>query len=962
MAEHESVQPGQVIAFGSFRLFPSRQQLLDGDQPVSLGSRALEILLLLVRHAGELVGKADLIAQVWPATFVDETNLRVHVAALRKALGDGQAGNRYVVTIPGRGYRFVAPVTVWQMPPGPATTPVMRPRAAAAEPRDNLPFPLARMVGRADVIAALSAQLPQRRFITLVGPGGIGKTTVALAVARELASSKPDGVGFVDFGPIGGPALVASSLASMLGLPIHSEDPLTSVIAFLEHRQMLIVLDSCEHVIEMAAAIAEDIFNAAPGVTILATSREPLRAAGERVHRLAPLETPIASDDLTAAEALEFPSVQLFVERAAAGLGEFNLSDADAPLVADICRRLDGIALAIELAAGRVAAFGVRELASRLDDRFRLLMSGRRTALPRHQTLAATLEWSYKLLPEEEQTLLRQLAVFAGEFTLESAVAVASDRQTPQIIGHVGSLVAKSLVATDLRGDRVHYRLLDTTRLFCLEKLKSSDEFRQTAQRHADYLLGFVGRAPSEIDTRPKADWLATFGGQIDNLRAALEWAFSAEGDAATGVALTIAAVPLWVELSLMAECRGWVERALASLGGGASEAMSRARMQLSAALGWSRMFAAGPARETGAAWETTLVLAEQLGDAGYVSRALWGLWVDSLNNGAMPQALELAERFERTVAGSADAIDRLMADRMLATTLHFMGDQSKAREHIERMLRGYVTPGRQSQITAFQFDQRVTAHYFQARILWLQGLADQAMRIVDGTIAEAQSLGHALLLGSVLGQGACPLALFTGNMDTAEHYAAMLLNHADKHALRLWHIWARCLLGLVRVRRGDVAAGIAAVRSGLGDAAGARLLPRYLPLLGEFANCLGQAGEVEAGLALIEEALARSERTGEQWYLAELLRISGELVLAAGTTGAEATAEAHFLRALDWGRRQGALAWELRAATSLGRLQRRQGRLTEARDHMQGVLGRFSEGFETADMRAANQLLEQLT
>jgi predicted ATPase len=299
-----------------------------------------------------------------------------------------------------------------------------------------------------------------------------------------------------------------------------------------------------------------------------------------------------------------------------------------------------------------------------------------------------------------------------------------------------------------------------------------------------------------------------------------------------------------------------------------------------------------------------------------------------------------------------------MMADRMLGTSLHFMGDQAGASHHIAQLLARYVPPGRRSQIVRFQFDQRVTAHYFQARILWLQGFADQAMRVVETTIAEAQALGHALSFASVLGQGACPIALLSGDLDAAERYAYILAGHADRHALRLWYVWARCFLGLVMVKRGDVAAGLKTVDSELGNAAGNRFLPRYLLLLGEHAICLGRAGEFARGLDTVEGALARCERTGEQWYRPELLRIRGELVRAAGDDGANAVAAEHFARAHKLAHSQGALAWELRAAISMAGLLRDQGRIQEAREDLAPVADRFSEGFGTEDLRTARQLL----
>src|SRR5262249_34527562 len=448
-----------AISFGPFRLLPSQQVLLEDGKPVRLGSRALDILIALAERPSEIVSKDELIARVWPNTFVEEGNLRVHVAALRRALGDGQAGRRYVANIPGRGYRFVAPISLSAEQQSEAPPP------SRAMLTHDLPAPPTAMLGRDDIVDKLISELPQRRFITLVGPGGIGKTTVALAVADRSTALYPDGVRFVDLAPLTDPLLVPSALALVLGLAIRSDNPIPGLVDSLRDREMLIVLDSCDHVIDAAALLAEEVLRAAPGVHLLATSREAMRAEGERVQRLGPLGVPAATADLTAAEALAYPAVQLFVERASESLDTFELTDANAAVVADVCRRLDGIALAIELAAGRVNAFGVPGLAALLNDRFRLLAGGRRTALPRHQTLSATLDWSYEHLPETERVVLRRLAVCAGGFTLAAAQAIAAgtDIDAGTIDELVANLVAKSLVTADIGDGGVHHRLLETT-------------------------------------------------------------------------------------------------------------------------------------------------------------------------------------------------------------------------------------------------------------------------------------------------------------------------------------------------------------------------------------------------------------------------------------------------------------------------------------------------------------------
>jgi hypothetical protein len=420
---------------------------------------------------------------------------------------------------------------------------------------------------------------------------------------------------------------------------------------------------------------------------------------------------------------------------------------------------------------------------------------------------------------------------------------------------------------------------------------------------------------------------------------------------------VTVASVSLWVQLSLMSECRAWVERALACLDSDADEP-AQARMQLSAALGWSLMFAVGRAAATRTAWLTTLGLAERLDNTGYRLRALWGLWVDRLNNGQLVEARDLATRFAAIVRPNDDA-DLMMADRMMGTSLHFLGEQVPARRHIESMLGRYAMIARGPRGARFQFDQQVTAHYFQARILWLLGFPDQSMRIVAHNIEEAHSIGNALSLGSVLGQGACPVALLSGDLDTAQRHGEMLLDHAGRHALRLWETWARCFLGVVTVRGGEVAAGIASLRAEIERAGDALRLPRFLFLLGELSACLGEAGDAAHGLLTVEQVIARCEDSGERWYLAEAWRIKGDLIRLDGEGGG--AAEEHFRRSLALAREQQARAWELRAATGLASLWRDQGRIAAARDALAGVYGAFTEGFATGDVRAARALLEAL-
>src|SRR6516165_4835774 len=504
--------------FGPFSFHPARHLLLEGETLVRLGSRALEILAGLVERPGELVSKDELTARVWSNTVVEESNLKVNVCALRRALGEGQPGRRYIATVSGRGYRFVAPVERGE----PGTLSV--PQSPAAKRLHNLPASSTRTIGRADTIRAFLRHLQRHRLVTIVGPGGIGKTTVALAAAETHIAAYAHGVWFVDLAPLTDPQFVPGAVASALGLTIHSENVVAGLAACLRDKQTLIVLDSCEHVIDAAASLAEQIIGSATDVHILATSREPLRAKAERVHRLPPLESPPTAPGLTAAEALAFPAVQLFVERASESLENFELSDADASVVADICRRLEGVALAIELAATRVNSLGVCELVALLGDRFWLLRQGRRTALSRHRTLAAALDWSYEFLPETERTILRRLSVFAGAFTLASATAViaGSGILGPEVVESLANLVAKSLVSANVSGALAQYRLLDTTRAYALQKLAESGELEALERRHAERHRNLLEQAEAEWETQPTAEWPAECGRKIDDIRSAL--------------------------------------------------------------------------------------------------------------------------------------------------------------------------------------------------------------------------------------------------------------------------------------------------------------------------------------------------------------------------------------------------------------------------------------------------------
>ena len=409
-----------TLCFGRFRLDLAQRQLLLDKRPLQLGDRALQVLCVLARAKGALVSKDELMARVWAGLVVEENNLHVQISTLRRALDPDGIGESWVVTVPGRGYRLLGVESTG----APTDMPPVEPAPGYLS---NLPQPAHALIGRERDVAEIEALLSEHRLVTLIGAAGIGKTSLSLQVAADLLACFPDGVWFVELAPLDHAEQVSEKVAAVFGLPMHGERPPTlAIAAFLRPRRALLILDNCEHLIEAAAKLADTLLKTCPDVVLLATSREALSLTGEHAYPVPLLDVPPRSTNLTAAQAMRHSAVQLFVERAASALGRFSLADETAPIVAEICSRLDGIPLAIELAAPRLKVLTPGALQARLNDQLHLLTAGSRLAVPRQQTLRAAIEWSYALLSEAEQAMLCRLGVFAGSFTLEAVAAVAT--------------------------------------------------------------------------------------------------------------------------------------------------------------------------------------------------------------------------------------------------------------------------------------------------------------------------------------------------------------------------------------------------------------------------------------------------------------------------------------------------------------------------------------------------------
>lgn len=936
---------GERLKFGEFELAPVARSLWRRGEEVRLGSRALDILIALASRPGQILSKDGLTQLVWRGAFVDETALRVGMSAVRKALGPG--GDRYITTVPGRGYCFVLDVETTPAKPAPEPAQIER----LNPPR--LPAQIVRVVGRDDVIAALAVEVTRRRLVSLVGPGGIGKTTVAIAVADRLHASF-DTVAFVELAPIENGTQLAAAAAAAVGLNLRlQEDPVDEIAVAVEKRRTLIVLDNCEHLVDVAAAFVEALLGRAPAVTIVATSRERLRAAGEWVHQISALDAPPKSFTLSAEEMRRYPAVEMFEERAAFALGGYQMSNTDAPYVAEICRRLDGIALAIELAAGRLPGLGLQGLANSLKDSFSILTHGRRTALPRHQTLRATLDWSYQLLSLEDQAALMCLSVFSGSFTLEDAAFVMGPLiRSGEANERLTSLLEKSLVVATSEERTFRYRLLDTTRAYGQDKLEESGEAKSQQRRHAEHVRAVFDRANAEWDQRPTADWLRTYERELGNLRAALDWAFSKEGDAAVGAALTAAAAPIWFHLSLLDEGLSRVEYAITWLKDQPTPDR-RLMMRLYAISGWPQMRAIKGISSGAAAWREVLALAIELDDADYQLRAIWALWIDRVNNCEAVESLVLADRFTILAGRSGDSEDRLVAQRMRGKSLHYLGDFVGSRRQIEQMLEGYAPPPQRSHLIRFQYDQRLTAQITLARGMWFQGHADRGLVLVEQMISDALALDHILTLAHVLSDAACFIALWSGDLPLATRYTKMLRDHTKLHALDVWGTYADAFEGEILIRQGNAHYGVETLHRAIRSLEASGFVLYNAAFEGALAEGLQACKRHDEADKIVSTAIARCQGSGAAWCVPELMRVRA-LSLAARERTAEAISL--LIDALEIARSQGALAWELKLASTLAGIDDRD----NARERLREIVNRTSEGFGTRNYRDAVAMLGQ--
>jgi predicted ATPase/DNA-binding winged helix-turn-helix (wHTH) protein len=937
-----------------------RRELRSSGILVPLGGRAFEVVTVLVQSASEFVTKDDLMDRVWPGATVGEGTLHVHISAVRKALGQDRA---MLKTASGRGYRLLGNWTPRQRETAAAPVYPFLTRTSGEPPPNNFPPLITRLVGRAAAAQFVRDLVSAYRVVTLTGPGGIGKTALAVKAVRYLVPDFEDGGWIVELASLSDPGLVPSAVASSLGLKVTGEISAKSVARAVGGRHLVLVLDNCEHVIDAAANLAETLTRLCPRTTIVATSREVLRIDGEAVYRVPPLEVPPvgqAAPDYI----LQYSAVELFVARTKALNAGFSPTAEDLASIAAICRHLDGMPLAIELAAASAAALGIAQVSTGLRDRFALLTRGRRTALPRQRTLRATLDWSYELLPGTERRLLRRLAVFAGGFTVESAAAVMTDAglDATTVADSIANLVTKSLIALDPTPGAARWTLLETIRAYALEKLAESHESDDAQRRHAAFFRDLFAPQAQGAGSSLSDEDLARCVREIDNVRAAIDWSFSPAGDLAIGIDLTAAYAPVWQHLSLMSECRERCEHALLGLEPHVTANM-RLRMELQIALAGAVFLTMGPPDQATTLLTETVEIADALNDLQAQARALSTLVPIYAFRGEYGKAQTAAERIEQIAHRVGEPMHIRLAYQQMGVTLFLEGRPREAQQYLESILRFPTAAEDRRDAIHYNSNDHAAARAMLARALWMQGLTDQALHEARLSLEELQGTDHQLLLCQILHQGICRIATMTGDFATADREIARLIEAAKGLNAQFYETAGQFLKGQLLVERGKYAQGVPVLRDAFETCDRTGWHISYSEFKGAHALGLAGMGRLDPALVAVEDAMKadREGADGHGWYAPELLRIKGEVLRQQAGDQLVLAAEDCFDQAAQMARAQGALFWELRIALSVARLRVSHGRHHEARAQLASVYDQFTEGFAVADMQAARSLLEKL-
>lgn len=947
-----------AFVFGPFRLYPQSRLLKKSTDEISLGGRAFDVLAAMVERAGEVLSNRELMTVAWPDLVVEESNVRVQIAMLRRKLGCGRDGLRYIVSVAGRGYCFVAPIervaSDESIAPATASSILRIPSAQSAEKplmpigQARLPAPLEHATGRQENVVELSQIVTTHRMVTIVGAGGVGKTTLAVLVAHALGNYAGT-TRFVDLSGIERDVRIVDAVASAIDVRSVGQDSLQSLLNVFDDRKTLIILDNCEHRIDSIATFVETLLRETQHVHILATSQEALRVRGESIYLLRPLGCPPNTGRLTAKQALAWPAVRLLMERAAEGGHQDVLTDEQAPAVAAICRRLDGNPLSIELIASRISTYGIHGAASLLGNRLALGWRGRRDAAPRHQTVEALLDWSHELLPEVDRKVLHRLSAFVGAFTIEAASFVATDDGVcaADVFNAIGNLTDKSIISASVSDGKTQLRLLDMTRTYASIKLGTSHDARTVARRHA-LLFANALRTYAHQHEAPGTGHVRTDAPDIRNVRAALEWSFSEDGDIELALELCALAIPLFFDLSLLAECVSWCRRALSGLDSSTHDPERELVFQRPLAI--ALHFVGESAEEYKNLVEHCIESERRIGDTRHEFQSLAGLHLATIKYGDFGAALNVAKQYEQAAELDGGPREHAMAQWMLGVSMHFIGNQSAALQHFTRG--SSLSAEHTLRPTGYlELSYRLFANIGRARVACMRGFPNRALKLVNETIGEARRYPMSLCVCLILG---IPVYLMSGLIDQAEVLIHELNELTMRYGLVAYRQASVALFGQLLLKRGALGNALDHLRRHANETTPMTCHIVKIDALRALASCLSASGEHHEAAATIDDAIRLADRTGCKFSFPDLLNTKAEILCALPAQSA-GNVDALLLQAIHYARKQGALIWELRAALTYTRVHRASER---ALDMLAGIYGQFTEGFDIPDLISAAHTL----
>jgi predicted ATPase len=902
----------------------------------------MDVLLALAHEKGELVAKEHLFEAAWPHVSVHESNLKVTVAYLRRALRECAPSHEYITTVVGRGYCLRT-----DMRPEDSRSDAERPVVAA--PR--LPE-LGTVIGRDVVIAELRETLAHNRLTTIVGAGGIGKTTVAVAVAHLFEDEGGGSVTFVDLARVASPEFVASSLAAALGISSTTNDILQAVVSILARRRVVLFLDTCEHVLKEVSRVCDVVLASTTEVRILATSRQVLSARHEKVVWLAPLEVPPPGHADTAQDVLRYSAPQLLAARAFEK-GGYRVEDRDARAIGEICRRLDGAPLAIELVSSRLPGRSAEIVLKELDDRFRTLRKDSPGGPLRHQTLLVTLEWSYALLTKDEAAVLRAISIFPGSFDMDSVIRIVAHLglASSETFDAIAGLLAKSMLSVDQTYSEPRHRMLDSTRAFAGDLLKSHGELDTVSASHARLQLEILTRAGAEHATMPARRWHATYSGQADDLRKALDWALYGCGDPMLGIQLTAAGLPLWSELSLAEESRRNCARALAEFNRiGCADASLKLKLIVGRAT--SNTYLSADPEETIGLLEEAILLARETSDASAECGALGALAMYNLLPGHQSTVPGLLHAM-RDAAIRADDRSALWEQEQLNAVLEALScDWQSSLSRLEK-LQAEMRDHSESAVPRFQLNQKTDVAVQLGARFWLMGKPGRAVRAIEEAAQEAMEIGHGLTLIHCLSRGIIFVMSECHHYSKARSYTEILKSTIYRHGMAAWIPVADCYGKAIDALSGELPSpeGLRVARDNLQKASVQIRNPVYFVALAKAMVAIGQADDAASTIDYVLQT------DSQRWLLPELLRLRAATERAFRHDGqAESTLRESF-RVAD---EVGLLAWKLRSAHDLAVLLKDRGALVQAREILVPVYKQFTDGFDSGDLRRCREFLGQ--